>query len=116
MAILFFSLRGVPVDEAEDVRSLLIDNSIEFYETPGGNWGVSMPAIWLYHQEDLETIQPVFDAYQHQRTIQQRNLYHQLKQSQQQRSFIKIIQIITYSSIMILTLYVSFKWLFELGL
>jgi hypothetical protein len=121
MAVLFFPLRSVPVDEAEDVRSLLIDNAIEFYETPGGNWGVSMPAIWLYNEDDLEIIQPVFDEYQQQRTIHQRNLYRQLKQSQTQHgllnnSFIKIIRVISYGSIMILTLYVSFKWLFELGL
>ena len=47
MALLLFRLRNVPDDEADEVRHLLNENSIEFYETSAGNWGISMPAIWL---------------------------------------------------------------------
>jgi len=121
MAVLFFSLRGVPNDEAEDVRELLQANEIEFYETSAGSFGVSMPAIWLYHKEDLEKIQPVFDEYQRQRCISQRNLYLALKQQGEiggflQASLRKPLQFVIYSCVMALTLYVSIKWVFELGL
>ena len=121
MAILFFSLRGVPDDEADDVRELLTANDIGFYETPGGGWGISMPAIWLYQNGDLEKAKPLFDEYQRQRTITQRALYQQLKQQGKTHNFFyynlkKPLQFVIYSGIIVLTLYVSIKWLFELGL
>jgi hypothetical protein len=33
MALLLFPLRNVPDDEAEDIRDVLSENSISFYET-----------------------------------------------------------------------------------
>ena len=121
MAVLFFSLRGVPNDEADDVRELLLANEIDYYETSAGSFGISMPAIWLYHPEDLEKIQPVFDDYQQRRCITQRNLYQELKQNGEiggflQSIWIKPLQFLIYSSVIVLTLYVSIKWVFELGL
>lgn len=38
-AKILFRLSGVPDDEADDVRMLLTDNAIDFYETSAGNWG-----------------------------------------------------------------------------
>lgn len=121
MAVLFFSLRGVPEDEAEDIRELLQTYEIDFYETSAGSFGISMPAIWLYHREDLEKIQPLFDAYQHQRYLTQRTLYQELKQQGEIGGFLqanlkKPLQFLIYSSVIVLTFYVSIKWLFELGL
>ncbi len=121
MAVLFFSLRGVPNDEAEDVRELLLTNEIDFYETSAGSFGISMPAIWLYHQEDLEKIQPLFDAYQRERYNTQRALYQELKQQGEVGGFLQAnlrnpLQFLIYSSVIALTLYVSIKWVFELGL
>jgi hypothetical protein len=121
MSVLFFRLRGVPADEAEDVRQLLMAHGVEFYETPGSNWGVSMPAIWLYEEDDLEKIQPFFDEYQEQRAISQRALYQQNKRLRQAAAgpldiCISIFRRLFYSGLIVLTLYVSLKWLFELGL
>ena len=47
MSKLLFKMRHVPEDEAQEVRELLASNKIEFFETFAGNWGVSMPALWL---------------------------------------------------------------------
>ena len=121
MAILFFSLRGVPEDEADDVRNLLTVNEIDFYETSAGSWGISMPAIWLYRNDDLEKIRPLFDEYQRNRTLNQRTLYRQLKQQGKTNDFLhynlrKPLRFIIYSGAMVLTVYISIKWLFELGL
>jgi len=120
MAILFFSLRGVPIDEADDIRQLLSLNDIDFYETSAGNWGISTPAIWLYHREDQERIQQQFDEYQQQRTIRQRELYLEAKQHAEntlplRRLMQRSVQIILSSSVIGVVLYISFKWLFELG-
>ncbi|MEE3087569.1 MAG: DUF6164 family protein, partial [Pseudomonadota bacterium] len=42
MAKLLFRMRDVPDDEAEEVRELLTQNKITFFETFAGNWGISM--------------------------------------------------------------------------
>lgn len=121
MAILFFSLRGVPEDEATDIRELLTANEIDYYETSAGNWGISMPAIWLHQKDDLAKIQPLFDEYQRQRALTQRALYEELKQQGKAGGFLhhnikKPLQFLIYSGVIFLTGYISIKWLFELGL
>jgi hypothetical protein len=121
MSILFFSLRGVPEDEAEDIRELLCNNDIEFYETNPGLWGISPPAIWLYHQEDMQKIRPLFDEYQRQRAIIQRQRYLQLKQQGEIQGFLahnfhKPIRFLIYITTIALIVYISIKWLFEMGL
>ncbi len=115
MAILFFSLRGVPEDEAEDVRAILAEHKIAFYETSAGNWGVSMPAIWLYDEADREKILPAFNDYQEQRAYTQRRLY---REAQSQRSWDAdlLLRRGFYASLLVLTAYVSVKWVFEMGL
>ena len=47
-------MRHVPEDEAREVRELLASNKIEFFETFAGNWGVSMPALWLKKNEQYK--------------------------------------------------------------
>ncbi|CAD6876815.1 hypothetical protein [Methylomonas fluvii] len=121
MTILFFSLRGVPTDEADDVRQLLADNDIEFYETSAGNWGISMPAIWLYQHDDIDKARQLFNEYQQERAINQRALYRQLKAQGEHQGFFrhnlnKPIRFLGYSLVIALIFYVSLKWLFELGL
>ena len=67
MAKLLFRLRNVPEDEAEEVRELLQSNDIEHYETKGGNWGISMPGIWVRHDTDLERAKALLADYQSER-------------------------------------------------
>jgi hypothetical protein len=121
MSLLFFRLNGVPTDEADDVRELLANNQIEFYETSAGNWGVSMPAIWLYHPEDMLQAQPLLDDYQRQRVILQRNRYLQAKLDGEhngfwQQTLSKPLHFLSYFVALGLVVYASVKWLFDLGL
>lgn len=67
MAILLFRLNGVPEDEAADVRRLLADNDITYYETDAGRWGISVAAIWLADDLQLGTAQRLLDEYQQER-------------------------------------------------
>lgn len=77
MAKLFFKLHGVPDDEAEDVRALLTAHEIEFYETHAGNWGVSLAAIWLRHDEQFPKARALLDQYQAERVGAMRAAYQQ---------------------------------------
>lgn len=121
MSLLFFRLNGVPTDEADDVRELLTSNDIDFYETSAGNWGISMPAIWLYQPEDLSLAQPLLDEYQQQRAVSQRQLYLQAKLNGEHPGFWrqminKPLHFACYCLVLALIVYASMKWVFELGL
>jgi hypothetical protein len=121
MAILLFSLRGVPEDEAYEVRELLTEHKINFYETSAGNWGVSMPGLWLKNEEELPKARQLLDDYQQQRQMTQRQLYLQRKQAGQTETLWtafreKPLLMISYLAVMALVVYASIKLLFELGL
>jgi hypothetical protein len=47
MSKLLLNLRGVPDDEANDVRRFLESGGIGYYETPPSLWGVSAGGIWV---------------------------------------------------------------------
>ncbi|KON48740.1 DUF6164 family protein [Mariprofundus ferrooxydans] len=80
MAVLLFRLRGVPDDEADDVRALLTQHAIDFYETTSGSWGVSMPAIWLHDDSSIDQAKELLAVYQEQRARAARDAYVALKQ------------------------------------
>ncbi len=72
MAVLLFKLRNVPEEEAEEVRSLLVEHGIDIYETSAGNWRISMPAIWLRDELQLEQAKQLLEDYQHFRYMRAR--------------------------------------------
>lgn len=72
MATLIFRLRGVPDDEAREVRALLDEHEIAYYETTAGNWGLSMPGLWLIDNAEKERVKALIDDYQSQRTLRVR--------------------------------------------
>ena len=63
MSKILFKLRDVPADEAQEVRELLERNDIEYYETLGGNWGISLPALWLKKEAQRHRARELLDTY-----------------------------------------------------
>jgi len=121
MAILLFSLRQVPDDEADDIRDLLTENHIDFYETGAGNWGISMPAIWLHDEYEHEKSRHLIDIYQEQRRITIQTEYQELKQTGEANTFFKNLwhtpaQTILFIAAIIVVAYISIKMVFEFGL
>lgn len=47
MPHMVFRLNNVPEEEADDIRRLLDERHIDYYETDAGRWGFSVAAIWL---------------------------------------------------------------------
>ena len=93
MPLQLFNLRGVPEDEAEDIRQLLDENQIEFYETSAGNWGVSLPAFWLSDESSqFDEAKALIDAYQVERAERAQEAYRQLKAEGQQRNLIGMLK------------------------
>lgn len=64
MAKILFRLRQVPDEEADDVRQLLDDNGIDWFETSAGKFQISFPAIWLSDESQEEHAKSVLQQYQ----------------------------------------------------
>ncbi len=75
MATLLFRLRHVPDDEADEVRALLEENGIDYYETSPGNWGISMPALWVRDDAQHAQALALLMDYQQERTRRMREEY-----------------------------------------
>lgn len=121
MAILLFSLRHVPDDEAADIREVLEENQIDFYETNAGNWGISMPAIWLRDKQQLEQARLLIDDYEQERQIVIREVYARMRESGEAPTFFKNLwhypmQTILFLAAIVLVLYLSIKMVLEFGL
>lgn len=67
MTRLLMNLRGVPEDEAAEVRELLDEHAVDYYETPPNRWGISMGGIWLRDEADHERVRRLLDDYQARR-------------------------------------------------
>lgn len=63
MSRLLLNLRHVPNDEAAEVRALLREHGIEFYETQAGAWGISVPGLWV-QDADYPQARTCLDRYQ----------------------------------------------------
>lgn len=87
MAVRLFKLRDVPDDEAEDVRLLLGEHDISFYETHAGGFGIGTPAIWLHDDEKLDQARVLIDGYQSRRHAEQRAEYERLRAEGEQVTF-----------------------------
>ncbi len=84
MSVLLFKLRGVEEDEAEEVRALLSEHDIDFYETSNGRWGLGYAAVWLPDETKLEEAETLIAKYQQHRFEQARQSYIELCANGQQ--------------------------------
>lgn len=81
MAKLLLDLRGVPDDEADEVRALLKAREIPFYETKPSLWGVSAGGIWISRDKDAATAKLMMAEYQYHRRIRARAEYAAAKRA-----------------------------------
>lgn len=61
------NLRNVPDDEAAEVREMLREHRIEFYETPPGRWGISAAGIWVRDAHEAAQARNLLAQYQRER-------------------------------------------------
>lgn len=67
VAKLLLNLRGVPDDEADEVRALLEAHGISFYETPPSRFGISAGGIWIRERGDVAEAVRLLAEYQARR-------------------------------------------------
>jgi len=75
MPVQLFNLRNVPDDEADEIRALLEEHHIDYYETPPGNWGISIPALWLRDDDRLTEARALIERYEAARLSRMRAEY-----------------------------------------
>jgi hypothetical protein len=67
MAKLLMNLRNVPEDEADEVRDLLREHEVDFYETRPSVFGISAGGIWLADEAALPRTRQLLAEYHQQR-------------------------------------------------
>lgn len=72
MPKLLLNLRQVPEDEAEEVRALLDELAVDWYETRPSLWGISHGGIWLREESRHAEVKARLDAYQRERQARAR--------------------------------------------
>ncbi len=120
MSVILFKLRGVPDDEVDEIRELLRENEIDFYETSAGNWGISMPAIWLRDNSRLEQAKQLLEAYQEERTIRMKGEYVRLREQGENRTLLDIfmedpLRMLLYVAAVAAIIYFSVMPFLDLG-
>lgn len=75
MSRLLLNLRHVPDDEADDVREMLSQARIEFYETKPSIWGFSLGGIFVTDEADVPEARRLMDDYQERRRVRARAEY-----------------------------------------
>lgn len=112
MAILLFRLNGVPEDEAADVRALLDEHRIEYYETESGRWGISLAAIWLKDESQLKRARELIDDYQQRRFASAREEYERRRSAGEVETLLgralrEPLRFLLYLAAILLILYLS---------
>ena len=120
MSRLLIKLRFAPDDEIQEIRSLLQEHGIDFYETQGGPWGISAPGIWLNDEDQYGRAKALLDDYQEDRYREKHAEYERLRRAGQHRTFLQNllenpVQVILYSLIVGLILYFSISPFFPDG-
>jgi hypothetical protein len=92
LARLLLNLRHVPEDEALEVRSLLEEHAIPYYETPPSRWGISMGGIWLRENSDYPRARGLLDKYQVERATRARAAYAARKRKGEAETFAGVLR------------------------
>ena len=120
MAKLIFKLKSVSDDEADDIKNLLAENKIEFYESPAGNWEISMHALWLNDEAKYAQAKQLIDEYQVRRSQRMRLETQQKIEQGEHETFIqrllnKPVQFLITLAIIVFILYFSIMPFLEIG-
>lgn len=75
MSKLLLNLRHVPDDEADEVRAMLAEYHIAYYETPPSFWGISAGGIYVKEDAAFDRAKGLMAKYQSQRQAKARLEY-----------------------------------------
>lgn len=67
MSYKIFKISGAPDEEIEDIRALLEEHSVSYYETPHGEFMSGTAALWVETEEEHIKARGLIDAYEQDR-------------------------------------------------
>ncbi len=119
MSKLIFNLKSVPFDEADDIKNLLTDNNMDFFESPPGNWGVSVHALWLKDDAQCVQAKQLIIEYQIERSRRMKlEMQEKIDNGEVETFFQRLLnsptQFILILTIVLFILYVSIVPFFEI--
>ena len=120
MSVIVFKLNGVPDDEADQVRALLDENSIDYYETSAGRWGISVAALWVKNDDDKPAARVLIEEFQSHRQEMIKAEYELLRsrgelESSLSRLLANPLQSIFYIIFILLIIYISLSPFISIG-
>lgn len=69
------------------MRKLLEQNEIDFFETFAGNWGISLPALWIKDETRFAQARELVDSYQQERQKRVREEFERRKLQGEVKTF-----------------------------
>ncbi len=120
MTTVLLNLRDVPEEEAQEIRELLKEHKIPFYETLPSRWGISMGAIWLRDKCQEKEARQLIAQYHRKRRAKTRAYYERLKREGNAKTLLGNIRnrpfkVLLYLTAAVLILYFSIRPFFNLG-
>jgi hypothetical protein len=70
MSVLIFRLNDASEEEAAQVRELLQQHDLAFYESSAGRWGISVAGLWLCDESEKLRARALIEQYQGEREQQ----------------------------------------------
>ena len=70
MSVLIFRLNDASDEEAAQVRELLEQHDLAFYESSAGRWGISVAGLWLRDDSQKHRARELIEQYQGERKQQ----------------------------------------------
>jgi hypothetical protein len=112
MAALLMKLRNVPADELDAICALLDEHALAYYETTAGSFGISLPALWLQDETQLDHARTLLDIFAQQRLQQAQTEFNALKLAGRSRTFLDIarenpVRFVAYIIVIIVLIYIS---------
>ena len=109
MAVLLLNLRDVPDDESVEIRELLDQHQIAFYETEPNRWGISAGAIWIKEDSESDRAKVLMASYQAERKTRAQAEYQSAKRegtletfwSQVRRQPLRLVMILLGAAIFV---------------
>lgn len=92
MSKLLLNLRNVLDDEADEVRAMLDEHAIAFYETRPSMWGISAGGIFVTEDADIVQAKRLMADYQQQRQIRVRAEFAAAKQAGTTETFWMVLR------------------------
>lgn len=112
MAVKLMNLRNVPIDELADIFELLDSHGIGYYETSAGTFGISLAALWLRDEAQLDEANRLLNDYAERRLRTARAEFDSLRNAGRRRTFVDIarenpLRYIVYIALVIALFYFS---------